>query len=188
MNFLKILVFLHAKLAQNFDIANYSLKILSKIFNLTKIKTSTIMLNTDLLDNLYAGLTKEQQQSLITLLFKNSKQTMNYFKRTKDVGLSKLETLSDFFHMPIDYFRLGNSFSSNNVSGNNNYVGNVSLSNNLLIENQSLRKELENIKATMEAKDDNLRRADALIQSKNEIIKVMGGVIEDLRKQLASKE
>lgn len=147
------------------------------------------MLNTDLLDNLYAGLTKEQQQNLITLLFKNSKQTMNYFKRTKDVGLSKLETLSDFFHMPMDYFRLGNSFSSNNVSGNNNnYVGNVSLSNNLLIENQSLRKELENVRATMEAKDENLRRADAVIQSKDEIIKVMGGVIEDLRKQIASKE
>ena len=146
------------------------------------------MLNTELLDNLYAGLTKEQQQNLITLLFKNSKQTMNYFKRTKDVGLSKLETLSDFFHMPIDYFRLGNSFSSNNVSGNNNYVGNVSLSNNLLIENLSLRKELESVKATMEAKDDNLRRADALIQSKDEIIKVMGGVIEDLRKQLALKD
>lgn len=64
----------------------------------------------------------------------------------------------------------------------------VSLSNNLLIENQSLRKELESVKATMEAKDDNLRRADALIQSKDEIIKVMGGVIEDLRKQLSSKD
>ena len=40
----------------------------------------------------------------------------------------------------------------------------------------------------MEAKDDNLRRADAVIQSKDDIIKVMGGVIDDLRKQLASKE
>ena len=178
---------MHAKLAQNFDIANNLLKILSKNFQFNEIKTLTIMLNTELLDNLYAGLTKEQQQNLITLLFKNSKQTMNYFKRTKDVGLSKLETLSDFFHIPIDYFRKGNSFSSNNVSGNNNYVGNVSLSNNLLIENQSLRKELESVKATMEAKDDNLRRADALIQSKDEIIKVMGGVIEELRKQISSK-
>ena len=167
--------------------ANYLLKILSIFFQINEIKTLTIMLNTELLDNLYAGLTKEQQQNLITLLFKDSKQTMNYFKRTKDVGLSKLETRSDFFHMPIDYFRKGNSFSSNNVSGNNNYVGNVSLSNNLLIENQSLRKELESVKATMEAKDDNLRRADALIQSKDEIIKVMGGVIEDLRKQLSLK-
>ena len=143
------------------------------------------MLNTELLDNLYAGLTKEQQQNLITLLFKNSKQTMNYFKRTKDVGLSKLETLSDFFHMPIDYFRLGNSFSSNNVSGNNNYVGNVSLSNNLLIENQSLRKELENIRATMEAKDETIRTTNALIQSKDEVIKVMSSMIEDLKKQVS---
>lgn len=92
------------------------------------------MLNIDLVDNLYASLSKEQQQNLCSLLFKNSKQTMNYFRRTKDISLSKLETLANFFHMPLDYFRLGNSFATNNVNGNNNYIGNVSLSNNLLIE------------------------------------------------------
>ena len=91
------------------------------------------MLNIDLVDNLYASLSKEQQQNLCSLLFKNSKQTMNYFRRTKDISMSKLEILADFFHMPLDYFRMGNSFAANNVNGNNNYVGNVSLSNNLLI-------------------------------------------------------
>ena len=45
------------------------------------------MLNLDLIDNLYAGLTKEQQQDLISLLFKKSKQTMSYFRRTKDIGM-----------------------------------------------------------------------------------------------------
>ena len=48
------------------------------------------MLNTELVDRMYAELPKERQQELITLLFKNSKQTMNYFKRTKDISLSKL--------------------------------------------------------------------------------------------------
>ena len=163
MWFHRLFVFLHAKLAQNFDIANNLLKFLSNIYLINYNQNIVIMLNTELLDNLYAGLTKEQQQNLITLLFKNSKQTMNYFKRTKDVGLSKLETLSDFFHMPIDYFRLGNSFSSNNVSGNNNYVGNVSLSNNLLIENDALRKEVESLKTTIDALKET-------IQSKNELI------------------
>ena len=75
------------------------------------------MLNLDLIDNLYAGLTKEQQQELIGLLFKKSKQTMSYFRRTKDISLSKLEVLADFFHMPLDYFRVGSSFRANNVSG-----------------------------------------------------------------------
>ena len=163
MWFHRLFVFLHAKLAQNFDMANNLLKFLSNIYLINYNQNIVIMLNTELLDNLYAGLTKEQQQNLITLLFKNSKQTMNYFKRTKDVGLSKLETLSDFFHMPIDYFRLGNSFSSNNVSGNNNYVGNVSLSNNLLIENDALRKEVESLKTTIDALKET-------IQSKNELI------------------
>lgn len=124
------------------------------------------MLNTDLVDNLYATLTKEQQQNLITLLFKNSKQTMNYFKRTKDISMSKLEILADFFHLPLDYFRVGKEFSSNNVSGNNNYVGNISLSNNLLIENDALRKEVENLKATIVAMKET-------IQTKNELIEAL---------------
>ena len=96
------------------------------------------MLNLDLIDNLYAGLTKEQQQELIGLLFKKSKQTMSYFRRTKDISLSKLEVLADFFHMPLDYFRVGSSFRANNVSGNN------------------------------KAKDDTLTAKDALIHSLQE--------------------
>ena len=95
------------------------------------------MLNIDLVDNLYASLSKEQQQNLCSLLFKNSKQTMNYF-------------------------RLGNSFATNNVNGNNNYIGNVSLSNNLLIENDSLRKEVESLKETLKAKDEALKAKEII--------------------------
>ena len=131
------------------------------------------MLNIDLVDNLYASLSKEQQQSLCSLLFKNSKQTMNYFRRTKDISLSKLEILADFFHMPLDYFRLGNSFAANNVNGNNNYIGNVSLSNNLLIENDSLRKEVESLKETLKAKDEALKAKDDLIQAKTDYIEAL---------------
>ena len=101
--------------------------------------------------------------------------------------MSKLETLADFFHMPLDYFRAGKEFSSNNVNGNNNYVGNVSLSNNLLIENQSLRKELESVRATLDAKDETIRTTAAVIQSKDEVIKVMSSLIEELKKQIPSK-
>lgn len=137
------------------------------------------MLNIDLVDNLYASLSKEQPQNLCSLLFKNSKQTMNYFRRTKDISLSKLETLADFFHMPLDYFRLGNSFATNNVNGNNN-IGNVSLSNNLLIENDSLRKEVESLKETLKAKDEALKAKDDLIQAKTDYI-------EALKTQASSK-
>ena len=45
------------------------------------------MLNIDLIDELYESLSKEEQQNLIVLLFKRSKQTMNYFRRTKDINL-----------------------------------------------------------------------------------------------------
>ena len=134
------------------------------------------MLNIDLVDNLYASLSKEQQQNLCSLLFKNSKQTMNYFRRTKDISLSKLEILADFFHMPLDYFRLGNSFATNNV----NYIGNISLSNNLLIENDSLRKEVESLKETLKAKDEALKAKDEVIQTKCDYI-------ETLKAQRSSK-
>lgn len=123
------------------------------------------MLNLDLIDNLYAGLTKEQQQELISLLFKKSKQTMSYFRRTKDISLSKLETLADFFHMPLDYFRVGNTFRANNVAKNNNNVGNVSVNTNLMIENESLRREISGLKETLKAKEETLNTKNDLIDN-----------------------
>ena len=123
------------------------------------------MLNLDLIDNLYAGLTKEQQQDLISLLFKKSKQTMSYFRRTKDISLSKLEVPADFFHMPLDYFRVGSSFRANNVNGNNNNVGNVSVNTNLMIENESLRREISGLRETLKAKEETLNTKNDLIEN-----------------------
>ena len=117
------------------------------------------MLNTELIENLYAGLSKEQQQELLTLLFKRSKQTLSYFKRTK------LEVLADFFHMPLDYFRVGNTFKGNNVSGNNNQVGNVSVNTNLMLENEALRREIKALEDIVKAKNDALATKDLLIQT-----------------------
>ena len=121
------------------------------------------MLNTELVDRMYAELPKERQQELITLLFKNSKQTMNYFKRTKDISLSKLEILADYFHRPLDYFRSNSSFFAHNVYGSNNNIGNITLSGNLLAENESLRKEIASIKKTIEALEETIKTKDEMI-------------------------
>ena len=59
------------------------------------------MLNIDLLENLYAGLDNDKKQELMTLVFKKSRQTFSYFRRTKDVSLSKVEIIADYFHMPL---------------------------------------------------------------------------------------
>ena len=123
------------------------------------------MLNIELIDTLYAGLTKEQKDDLIVKLFKRSKQTMNYFRRTKDISLSKLEILADYFHMPLDYFRVESNFKFNNVNGSNNYVGNVSVGTNLLIENESLRKEIESLKREMVSKDKIIEGNEKLIHT-----------------------
>ena len=138
------------------------------------------MLNHDMIDTLYASLTKEKQQELITLLFKRSKQTMNYFRRTKDISLSKLETLADFFGMPLDYFRVGSSFKANNVSGNNNSVGNVSVNTNLMIENESLRREMDGLK------EANATLKDAM-KAKEDAMKAKDDLIEVLRAQIAAR-
>ncbi len=123
------------------------------------------MLNIDLLENLYAGLDNDKKQELMRLVFKRSRQSIAYFRRTKDVSLSKVEAIADYFHMPVDYLRTNSAFKANNVAGNNNYVGNVSISTNLLIENESLKKELEALKETLKAKDESLRTKDLLIEA-----------------------
>jgi hypothetical protein len=46
---------------------------------------------------------------------------------------------------------------------------------------------LESVKATLEAKDETIRTTYAVIQSKDEVIKIMSSLIEDLKKQVSSK-
>lgn len=128
------------------------------------------MLNIDLVYNLYEGLTPEKKEELLGLLFKKSRQTMAYFKRSKDISLSKLEILADFYHMPLDYFRANSNFKTNNVNGNNNYVGNVSVSTNLLVENESLRKQVASLERELVSKDETNKVLKDLVDSlKNQI-------------------
>lgn len=152
------------------------------------------MLNIDLIDNLYATLSKEQQQQLQELLFKKSKQTMSYFRRTKDISLSKLETLADFFSMPLDFFRKGNSPIANNVCGNNNLVGVIAVNTNLANEIKALKdkissqenelkskdNELETLRETLAAKNDTLKAKDEALSAKDMLI-------ETLQKQIDSQ-
>ena len=81
------------------------------------------MLNVELIENLYNGLDKEQRELLMSQVFKKSKQGITYFRRTNDITLSKLEIIADFFHLPLDYFRMGHTFKAQNVNGKNNQWG-----------------------------------------------------------------
>ena len=139
------------------------------------------MLNLDLIDNLYAGLTKEQQQSLCEMLFKKSKQNMNYFRRTKDISLSKLETLADFFHMPLDYFRVNGSIKANNVSGDHNHVGNIFINSNLVKEIESLQRKVEDQNTVIASKEDTIKSKDDTIKAKEEMIALLKEQIEMLK-------
>jgi len=120
------------------------------------------MLNLELIDTLYNSLSKEDQQSLIARLFKKSKQTMSYFHRTKDISLSKLEIMVDFFGMPLDYFRADSKFKTDKVAGSISLVGKASVSANLMMENQLLRKELDGRESVIQAKDETISTLNQL--------------------------
>lgn len=111
------------------------------------------MLNIDLIDELYESLSKEEQQNLIVLLFKRSKQTMNYFRRTKDISLSKLEILADYFHKPLDYFRAENCGSkSTNIL--NDLDSSLNNHTDILLENKYLRKDLKRLEEALKDKEE----------------------------------
>ena len=142
------------------------------------------MLNIELVYNLYDSLTPDKKEELLGLLFKKSRQTMAYFKRSKDISLSKLEILADFYHMPLDCFRTNASFKTNSVLGNNNIVANIGYGANLLVELKakqdkidSLERELESSKTTAASKDDT-------IASKDEVIKMLRDQSDFLKAQI----
>lgn len=114
------------------------------------------MLNIELVDRLYAQLPREQQQQLIARLFKQSKQTMAYFRRTKDISLSKMETLADFFNIPLDALRQGSTTPPLHAERDNKF----------LMENEQLRKEIEHLQALLRSKDET-------IEAKNETISML---------------
>lgn len=80
------------------------------------------MLYIVLLENLLAELDYEKKQKLISLVFKKT-AGFAYFKRIKDMSLSKVENVADYRRILLDYFRVVSFSKANNVAGNNNYVG-----------------------------------------------------------------
>lgn len=131
------------------------------------------MLNLQLVDDLYNGLSKDRQKALIDKLFKKSKQTMSYFHRTKDISMSKLEVLADFFHLPMDYFRADADIKYNTIKdsevnivlGNNNAVN-----TNLMKENEGLRNQIKTLNDLVKAKDESLKAKDEAIATKDAFI------------------
>ena len=128
------------------------------------------MLNLELLNSLYDSLPAEQQKDLCTLLFKKSKQTMAYFARTKDISLSKLEIIADFFHLPLDHFRKNSMFKTNVVTGNGNLVGNININNNLIMENEMLKGKIADLLKTISAKDETIAAKNETLAARIEEI------------------
>ena len=118
------------------------------------------------------------------LVFKKSKQGITYFRRTNDITLSKLEIIADFFHLPLDYFRMGHTFKAQNVNGNNNQWGNVNINTNLMAENQGLARELAAVRETLASKEAMIESKDDVIKAKDDLIMAKDDIIRNLKMQL----
>ena len=126
------------------------------------------MLNVDLIESLYNSLPSSRQKALLSMLFNRSDQTMEYFRKRKDISFSKLEILADFFNKPLEYFRQDSSFMADDSNYGNNYVGNVYINSdtNLMAENEMLRKKVSSLETAIDEKDKAIKELDEIYSEK----------------------
>ena len=126
------------------------------------------MLNVDLIESLYNSLPSSRQKALLSMLFNRSDQTMEYFRKRKDISFSKLEILADFFHKPLEYFRQDSNFMADDSYYGNNYVGNVYINSdtNLMAENEMLRKKVSSLETAIDEKDKAIKELDKIYSEK----------------------
>ena len=126
------------------------------------------MLNVDLIESLYNSLPSSRQKALLSMLFNRSDQTMEYFRKRKDISFSKLEILADFFHKPLEYFRQDSSFIADDSNYGNNYVGNIYINSNpdLMAENEMLRNEISSLETAIVEKDKIIKELDEIYSEK----------------------
>ena len=126
------------------------------------------MLNVDLIESLYNSLPNSRQKALLSMLFNRSDQTMEYFRKRKDISFSKLEILADFFNKPLEYFRQDSSFIADDRNYGNNYVGNIYINSdtNLMAENEMLRKKVSSLETAIDEKDKAIKELDEIYSEK----------------------
>ena len=126
------------------------------------------MLNVDLIESLYNSLPNSRQKALLSMLFNRSNQTMEYFRKRKDISFSKLEILADFFNKPLEYFRQDSSFIADDRNYGNNYVGNIYINSdtNLMAENEMLRKKVSSLETAIDEKDKAIKELDEIYSEK----------------------
>ena len=126
------------------------------------------MLNVDLIESLYNSLPSSRQKALLSMLFNRSDQTMEYFRKRKDIGFSKLEILADFFHKPLEYFRQDSSFMADDRNYGNNYVGNIYINSDadLMAENEMLRNKVSSLETAIDEKDKAIKELDEIYSEK----------------------
>jgi hypothetical protein len=120
------------------------------------------MLNIELVETLYGGLSSASQEHIRYLLFGNKQQDLSAFFRSNDIGLSKLEILADYFRMPLESFRKDSQFDMTSIRGNNMVRNNIYVQEDesLAMEREALKKEIANLRNQINAKTAELEAKD----------------------------
>ena len=135
------------------------------------------MLNIELVYSLYEGLSPERKEELRDRLFKKSRQTMAYFKRSKDISLSKLKVMADFYQMPLDRFRLNSNMNSDKLATTGQCFSKCSTVEELQNECSTLKNKIRGLEHEMDV-------LKATLTSKEETNLVLKELVESLKNQL----
>ena len=108
------------------------------------------MLDVEKIQQLYKSLPVEDKKIINEKLFKNSRQSMAYFNRQRNITFAKLEIIADFFGVTLDYLRKRDNIeenTSNSTKGTTNKTESTRLSApNSAVDRLHLEKEIELLK------------------------------------------
>lgn len=124
------------------------------------------MINGKRIKELYESLDLERKAELRELVFRNSRQSFNYFDRRKNITFTKVEIIADYFGISMDSLRMKNEEDEIPVATFGRQKGSSNV--------EMLKEQVQNLKTITESQKD-------LIDSLKEVIKMKDEKIELLQ-------
>ena len=73
--------------------------------------------------------------------------------------------MADFFHLPLDYFRMENASMVQGISTNIATLGELPINSHLILENKALQKDVESLRNMLQAKEETIKAKHELIDT-----------------------
>lgn len=136
------------------------------------------MLNVDYITKLYKSMSREDKKDFLFKVFGPGRQSMAYFKRTKDTTLSKAELMARLFDIPVDALLTDSPYTYNRQTKSISRFGCTEVespsesipspaSDVCQKKIEELEKEIRYLKEISELKDDKLKLLEEKLASKD---------------------